>query len=286
MGTGGGKFDVSDRITADRLNRKTIVADTCDNIATLTPTAGQLAFCIATGSGFTAGILYRRNAVNNAWEQVIDNASTQQLDNKTLASPTLSGTVTGAPTLSGNFVTSGTPKFDNVLDVKTISMPADPSSSYARIYSVTLDANNDRVFIKIKQANAFRAIPIINSVGDRLFHNNDTLRSSTNASYTKVKESTIDYTGAIRIKYDYQASGSGSVTYFAQLYINGVAVGTERSLNLGSGTSSDDVFVSSGDLVQVYVKVSSQVGGPNSTQISNFRFYVASILSAIATGGF
>lgn len=67
MGTDGGKFDVSDRITADRLTRKTVLVDTGANIGALAPTPGQLAFCTLTGSGFTAGVLYERNAANSAW---------------------------------------------------------------------------------------------------------------------------------------------------------------------------------------------------------------------------
>lgn len=155
MGTGG-KFDVSDRITAERLNRKTLVVDTGDNIVALASTAGQLAFCIVSGSGLSAGILYRRNASNSTWEQIIDDNATQTINNKILASPTLSGTIAGAPTLSGNFATSGTPKIDNATDIKTISTPSDPASGYVRVYGKAVDANNDAIFAKQKIVGAFR----------------------------------------------------------------------------------------------------------------------------------
>ena len=69
MGTDGGKFDVSDRITADRLNRKTVLGDTGANIADVAPTTtspGQLAFYTLTESGFIAGVMYECNAANSA----------------------------------------------------------------------------------------------------------------------------------------------------------------------------------------------------------------------------
>ena len=68
--------------------------DTGANIALATTYAGMLAYCTATGSGFTAGILYRRNAANTAWEQVIDDSSAQ----------TIAGvkTFSAAPNFTGN----------------------------------------------------------------------------------------------------------------------------------------------------------------------------------------
>ena len=69
MGTDGGMFDVSDRITADRLNRKTVLVDTRANIGDVAPTTTSLrqhAFYTATESGFTAGVMYECNAANSA----------------------------------------------------------------------------------------------------------------------------------------------------------------------------------------------------------------------------
>ena len=87
MGSDGGKFDVSDRLTADRLNRKTVLVETGANIAGVAATPGMLAFCTSSGSGFSAGVLYRRNAANSAWEQIIDEASIQTLTNKIVFGP-------------------------------------------------------------------------------------------------------------------------------------------------------------------------------------------------------
>jgi len=46
--------------------------------------SGMLAYCTVTGSSFTAGVMYRRNVENTAWEQVVDLTSTQTLSNKAL----------------------------------------------------------------------------------------------------------------------------------------------------------------------------------------------------------
>lgn len=74
MGTDGGRFDVSDRMTADRLNRKTVLVDTGAGIAASAATLGMIAFCTATGSGFVAGDLYERDESNTFWRRVFEAA--------------------------------------------------------------------------------------------------------------------------------------------------------------------------------------------------------------------
>jgi len=49
------------------MNRKTLQVDTGANISSATTYPGKVAFCISTGSGFTAGRLYRRNNGDTAW---------------------------------------------------------------------------------------------------------------------------------------------------------------------------------------------------------------------------
>jgi len=68
MGSGSGVWDIADIISASRMNRKTLIADTGTNLNGLATTfGGQLAFCTTTGSGFTAEQLYQRNSSNTAW---------------------------------------------------------------------------------------------------------------------------------------------------------------------------------------------------------------------------
>ncbi|AIC15930.1 hypothetical protein [Nitrososphaera viennensis] len=289
MGTGGGKFDVSDRITADRLNRKTLVVDTGANIAALVTSPGMLAFCTATGSGFTAGILYRRNAADGAWEQVIDNASMQSMDNKTLNSPTLNGTIAGSPTFSGNLtfsgilVFSGISKHDNIVDLKVISAPADPATGYDRIYGKAIDASNDGLFIKKKRANSVAEIQI-DRAGYQ--HINTSERSTTNTSATKLKESTLNYTpknGVLLIKFKLKA-GISNTNVQATIYRNGLAVGTDRITPLTTYTTFSEVISAawaSGDTIQVY----GLVVGANTCFVSDLEIIEAGD-GATATGGF
>lgn len=67
MGSDGGVWDVGDVISASRMNRKTQQTDTGANINSATTYPGKAAFCTSTGSGFTAGYLYRRNNGDTAW---------------------------------------------------------------------------------------------------------------------------------------------------------------------------------------------------------------------------
>lgn len=75
------------------------------------------------------------------------------------------GTLTGSdkqiilPVLAGNdspaFLTvanafTNSNSFDNFLDQKVISAPANPAASYLRLYPKTVDANNEGLFVKEK----------------------------------------------------------------------------------------------------------------------------------------
>lgn len=60
-------FALSESPTVAKLNQKMVLVDTGANINSATPYAGMVAFCTETGSGFTAGKFYTRNAANDAW---------------------------------------------------------------------------------------------------------------------------------------------------------------------------------------------------------------------------
>jgi len=84
-----------------------------------------------------------------------------------------------------------------------------------------------------------------------------TIDSSTSATYEKVKEIRIDMPGTLRVKFDIKPStGTG----YGRIYKNGVAVGTEQSSTDTSNwvTKSEDISGwSAGDLLQLYVKIAS-----------------------------
>lgn len=116
---------------------------------------------------------------------------------------------------------------------------------------------------------------------DDLIDSADTERSSTSATYEKVKEITINEVGGeIRVKFDLKrlSGGSGTNEAGARIYVNGTGVGTEQVNNLTTySTFSEDITVSSGDLVQLYVKeVDTTIDAAN---VRNFRLYYDKIFS-------
>ena len=75
----------ADQITTAKLNQQTILQLTGAEIAALSPTyAGQFVFCTASGSGFTAGRIYVRDASNTSWLNLAEINTTQTLTNKTI----------------------------------------------------------------------------------------------------------------------------------------------------------------------------------------------------------
>lgn len=107
---------------------------------------------------------------------------------------------------------------------------------------------------------------------DSLALSADAERSSKSTTYVKVKEIVIALSGTIRVKFDLKHNwgGSGARAYGA-IYKNGVICGTERSLDSQSYTTySEDISVSAGDSVQLYIKVSSD---QYYTYARNFRHY-------------
>ena len=97
----------------------------------------------------------------------------------------------------------------------------------------------------------------------------DTERTTVSDTYAKIKEISVDDFGGI-IHTTFQAkTDNPSFAYVARIYINGSAVGTERSgLDTVYTTYTEDISVSVGDLIQVYAHRSA---GTNTTYIQNFR---------------
>jgi hypothetical protein len=136
MGNDGGKFDVSDRVTADRLNRKTLVVDTGASLAALAAYPGMIAFCTVSGSGFTGGVTYRRNAANTAWEEMIDSVSTQN--------------IAGAKTFTAGITASGANhNFTETSITRLDSIRGRSDSGHIQIYS---GAPGGSVYLNTKNA--------------------------------------------------------------------------------------------------------------------------------------
>lgn len=91
------------------------------------------------------------------------------------------------------------------------------------------------------------------TAGAYLMSLNSPERTTTSASYVKLKEIKIAKSGAYTIKFTLRETSAGTAAY-GQIYKNGSAVGTERSASASTDFSEDIAGFASGDLIQVYGK--------------------------------
>jgi hypothetical protein len=120
---------------------------------------------------------------------------------------------------------------------------------------------------------------------DNLQQSNDTLKTNTGTTNVLLKEITItsiiqylihaNYTDTIRVKYDL-ATNNASYTAYANVYLNGTAIGTQQST-----TSADPNFITfSQDISFGQLKVGDKIqlwGHSNNAsgivEVQNFRLY-------------
>jgi len=96
-------------------------------------------------------------------------------------------------------------------------------------------------------------------------------------TYVLEKQVRVFRPGIVRVKFDLK-SGVANNNVFGRIYINNIAVGTERSQQSASYTTySEDVYVSSGDRIQLYVKQ----GGSETVYTRNFIIYADLILTDV-----
>jgi hypothetical protein len=84
-----------------------------------------------------------------------------------------------------------------------------------------------------------------------------TERSTGSNTYAKIKETTVFFGGTIRVVFDLK--GNVSWTGNGRIYVNGVAVGTERAESTGNYTTqaTEDISVNPFDKIQIYARISS-----------------------------
>ncbi|MCF7835795.1 MAG: right-handed parallel beta-helix repeat-containing protein [Candidatus Marinimicrobia bacterium] len=98
----------------------------------------------------------------------------------------------------------------------------------------------------------------------------DTERTERYTNFVKVKDITVNTDGTIKVKFDLKSNGGGYVAY-GRIYVNGVAVGTERITNETTYQNySEDITISKGDEVQLYIRSGT---APVYAYIENFRLY-------------
>lgn len=101
--------------------------------------------------------------------------------------------------------------------------------------------------------------------GSLVVASSDSEVTEASTSDVKKKEIQVPLDGRITVSFDLNGSGGASDAY-ARLHINGTAVGTQRQLNSGYTTYTEDLQVNAGDLVQVYAR---HAGG--TAYVRNFR---------------
>jgi hypothetical protein len=107
--------------------------------------------------------------------------------------------------------------------------------------------------------------------GDYRLQSNDALAQNGTGSYVKTHEILSGVVGTLRIKFTL-ASSNATDGVNGRIYINGVAVGTERLTTSGTGVEfSEDVSnVATRDLIQVYAR---QASGSAIANVTNFRLF-------------
>ena len=107
------------------------------------------------------------------------------------------------------------------------------------------------------------------TISDAVLINDSLLVSKDNATYVMVKQINVGYlSGTIRVAFDSRDPSGAEHWVHAQICVNGVAVGTERSQNGGWYTYSEDITVSANDFIQLYVK-NTDAGYP--IEVRNFQ---------------
>lgn len=175
----------------------------------------------------------------------------------------LAGT-SGTPSTTNKFVTA-----EDVTEAKTASkIPRRDSNSDVLVATTPTagDAAASKTYVDTLTDLTFSVV-----VSDLLKVSADTIRTSTSDTYEKLKEIEINYTGDIRVKFEIAATAAAG-TAFGRIYINGIAVGTEREPDEQNGNYtifSEDVNITNGDLVQIYAKRTTD----ETAYIKNFRIY-------------
>ena len=100
---------------------------------------------------------------------------------------------------------------------------------------------------------------------------------TSSVSYVKLRESRVKRSGVVTVAFDIASSTGG--TAFGRIYVNGVAVGTERSRTTTTcGMFTQDINVIAEDLVQIYMKISS---APYTATLCTFNILVTNIWGVV-----
>ncbi len=116
-----------------------------------------------------------------------------------------------------------------------------------------------------------------------LRNSNDEEKLSASQTYAKIKEIKLNQDlAAVRLIYDYRSDYT-DYQMWANVYVNGVATGTEVTEKLGVWASStkDICCLLSGDLIQIYGHTTST--GPGKADIRNVRLYYNRLITGFGS---
>jgi hypothetical protein len=107
-----------------------------------------------------------------------------------------------------------------------------------------------------------------------LLANDAEISPSCTTSYVKYHENKMFIFGTFTVKFD--LNNQASTTAYAQIYVNGVAVGTEQTNSTGTyATKSQNIVIMQGDLVQIYLK-----SGTNGAYVYIRNFRMCGVMSS------
>jgi hypothetical protein len=99
--------DANTRSEVDRWNQVLLTMATGAEIAAfIRYFPGMLVFCTATGSGFTAGLLYQRNEANDNWRIMLDLTTAQTFSGKSLSGSSNTFTNIGTSSINNQALTA------------------------------------------------------------------------------------------------------------------------------------------------------------------------------------
>ena len=146
-----------------------------------------------------------------------------------------------------------------------------PLTDSVSITDSTIGASATAVKTAYDEAHKGKSV----TAGSALVYSDNILQTRRSTSYGEVKSVYIPFDGTISVSFTLSRVDNMGGTTYGRIYINGVAIGTERSVTSSSVTYTEDFTVANGDKIAIYAKEPA-IGtdsNPFYVGISNFKLY-------------